>query len=41
MGKWRGSAKRNGGEVMEKGKPTQSHIWELSASVEEGWQKGL
>lgn len=41
LGEGRGSAKRNEVEVMEKGKPAQTHIWELAASVEEGWKKGL
>lgn len=39
LGKGRGSAKRREGEIMEKGKLTQSLIREFAASVEEGWKR--
>lgn len=40
-GSWGGSAKRNGDEVMEKGKQTMSRVWGSAASEEEGRKKGI
>lgn len=41
LGEGRSSTKRNGGEAMEKGKQTTFCMWELAASVEEGWKRGF
>lgn len=41
LGEERGSTKRNGAEVMGKGKQTTSCVWEGAASVEEERKRGF